>query len=59
MSMTHRNYNGKAIKKDWLRMNKSLFNQSSKCYYTLLGLRDVSLDNKPKTAIVIKKHAVA
>jgi hypothetical protein len=28
-------------------------------YYTLLGLRDVSLDNKPKTAVVIKKHAVA
>ena len=25
----------------------------------LLGLRELSLDNKPKTAIVIKKNAVA
>jgi len=28
-------------------------------FYLLLGLRDESLDNKPKTAIVIKKNAVA
>ena len=27
--------------------------------YLLLGLREVSLDNNPKTAIVMKKNAVA
>jgi hypothetical protein len=28
-------------------------------HYLLLGLRDESLDNKPKMAIVMKKKAVA
>ena len=37
---------------------KNEFRNKTKSY-TLLGLRELSLDNNPKTAIVIKKKAVA
>jgi hypothetical protein len=48
-------------------LNKKKFNskekfveiKNRKIYLLLLGLRELSLDNNPKTAIVMKKNAVA
>ena len=41
-----------------LLFNYITFLKNKKWNYTLLGLRDESLDNKPNIAIVIKKKAV-